>query len=469
VFAAVRVFAVLALLGALCLRAADAVPRNVAFEALIADARGLPPEFAADALLRLSTSWRAADPDVRRDLLDEAFERAYAAQEPYRRASTQYVPPDTRQGAQLFAYATSLTRVSLQVRTAELMAFVDPPHARELFEWIDLNVAPSPCEDPLTPAVDEYYAAASLLARRTFDGNRGDALRFLVLYLWQARLPAEMPAVARAMDRFRPEPSEAAYLETVLRSILEAGRPDPRGFSLANIDIVSRIGDLQAADRARGILGWHLLEALRAYLLVYLKGARCSDSVTEALVPATFNGLLRRMRADRDVKPIDGRSVRPSRMLGAARYDWYWQTPDARRLRDAAMQLHGSGPVPVPEKTRQTREWQAEAERLLADIEQWHGTREPAERDFFYQKSVLFSRLIDIAPPSAIRTRALRGFVDFLRHSDIDRDRRPLWFAFVNRLRDMARGNNRREILDALAQSGHPVLSVCAQIDRLAP
>ena len=70
-------------------------------ETLAADAAGVAPEFAADALIRIASSPRVTDPAWRRELLDEAYMRAYAAQEQYRRSSTQAIPPDSRQGAPL--------------------------------------------------------------------------------------------------------------------------------------------------------------------------------------------------------------------------------------------------------------------------------------------------------------------------------------------------------------------------------
>ena len=55
--------------------------------------------------------------------------------------------------------------MTLQVRAVELMVFVDPLHARDLFEWIDLNLGPGVCADPLVPSVDEYYTALGRIAR----------------------------------------------------------------------------------------------------------------------------------------------------------------------------------------------------------------------------------------------------------------------------------------------------------------
>jgi hypothetical protein len=436
--------------------------------ALVTDAGALPPEFAAGAFLRISESPRITR-SLRRELLEEAFMRAYGAQEAYRRSSTLIIPPDSRQGAQQFAYDTGLTRVSLQVRATQLLASVAPERARDLFEWIEVHPAPGTCDDLLVAAVDEYYTALSVLARTTFGANRAEAVRFLELYLWRAHLPNEMPAVARALQRFRPRADEAPYLEGLFRLILEGGVTDARGFSSADLDIVTRVADLQHADRDLGVPGWHVMEALRAYLVTHLKGPRCADSVTESMTPASFNSALVRLDAELDVKPIDPNAVRPSAMLGIGRIDFYWQTPESRRLHNDEGRLYGTGRAPMPLRDRQTLEWREQAQRLLTDIEQWHGTRERTERDHFYQKSALFTGLIDLMPQSTVRTRSLRAFVEFLRHADIDYDRRALWFAFVNRLLEMARGVDRREILSTLEDSHHPVLSLYARLERMMP
>src|SRR5437764_6631163 len=168
---------------------------NPALDDLIRDARRAPPEFEADALLRVAKSPKL-DAHRRRDILNEAFMRAYGAQESFRRASFG-VPPDSRQGAQALTYDSRLTRVSLQTRATQMMSLIDPARARELFEWIEPGVEITPCEDVLVPALGEYYTTLSLLARTTFPSSRrGEALRFLEFYLWRAHLPSQMPAVA---------------------------------------------------------------------------------------------------------------------------------------------------------------------------------------------------------------------------------------------------------------------------------
>ena len=79
--------------------------RDQTIEQLVADAASVPPEFEADVLLRVSALPKV-DKEWRRELLDTAYLRAYAAPEQHRRATTLQVPPDSRQGAQVFANAT---------------------------------------------------------------------------------------------------------------------------------------------------------------------------------------------------------------------------------------------------------------------------------------------------------------------------------------------------------------------------
>jgi hypothetical protein len=449
--------------------AQDAPRRDRDIDTLAVDARKAPPEFSADALMRISQMAKVDDA-WRKELLNEAFLRAYGAQEPYRRTSFG-IPMDSRQWAQASALDSPMTRIALQSRATQLMALVDPDRAREIFEWIETDVEPGVCDEVFAPALGEYYTTLSLLARTAFAADRrGDALRFLEYYLWRARLPSEMPSVAVALQRFRPRPDEAAYLEALFRWILESGDRDPRGLSLSGIDLVQKINDLEDADHRIGLTGDFLLGALRDYLKTQLRGPRCADSVSEPVTVESFNARVRRQNATLyDVAPLTPDDVRPSRLLAAGRIDLYWQTVDARRLHDAFIELRGNGSDPVPLRVRRMKEWLESADRLLTDVEQWTGLREPSERDYFCEKAVLFASLLDLAPPGAVRTRTIRSFVEYLRRADIDRERRATWFLFVNRLLEFSRGPDRRLILSTMERTDHPVLTLYASLERLAP
>src|SRR4030095_9133749 len=98
---------------------------------IAADARAAPPEFAADVLMRLSASPKVVEQKWRGELLEEADLLAYSAPRPCRRTAAS-TTTDSRQSAQARSSDAALTRVSLQVRAAQLMASVDRERAREL-------------------------------------------------------------------------------------------------------------------------------------------------------------------------------------------------------------------------------------------------------------------------------------------------------------------------------------------------
>jgi hypothetical protein len=443
--------------------------RDGAIEALVLDARAAAPEFAADIMLRLAASERVASQNLKRDLVEDAYLRAYIAAESYRRAAMD-APPDTRQGSIAVASDTGLTRVSLQLRAVQQMAFIDPPRARELFDWIDLDLVQGSCDSPLVPVVDEYYSTLATVARTTFPATvdgRNDALRFLTLYLFRAHLPSEMPSVARTLRRFRPTREEALYLDSTFRWILESSFSDPRGFSGSSLDLIARMSELEDGDRDLGLTNWTVTRMLRDYLVAQLKGSRCSDSQTDGTAIDTFNAELRRREIlPEQLAPLSATDTRPSRMLGAAKLDRYWQTPDARRLFATAMQLRGPDRNPTPLQVRQSEQWQTQAAHLLADIDQWSGAREASERDMLYQKSALYTVLVDLVPRSALRLRTIRSFIGFLGHAERDRALRALWFAFVSRVLELTHSEDRKEVLEALEQSRHPVLALYARLER---
>ncbi len=451
-------------------------PRDPAIEALVAETALVPAEFAADVLIRIATSAKlASDPDWKRELLEDAFERAAAARELHRRTAI-LVSPDTRAGALLQTYDMHLDRVSLQVRVVSAMLSFDLARAIELFEWIDVDLHPAGCDDVLVPAADEYYAALTQIARTMArQGPRGsdarsDAFQFLVFHLWRARLPSEMPAVVKAIRGFDAAVAEAAYLGEALRTILEHSEPDPRGFSTAGLELVGRMSDLADDERAAGLSPSILIRGLRNYLADALKGARCADSVSEGPIADAFNAVLRHPGvATHGLDALTARDTRPSKMLAPAKVESYWRTPEARRLHEHIMRLRGPDRQPLPEAVRRARPWREDAEAFVVDLERWSGAGEASEAAELYQKGLLFGGLFDLAPQPELRARAVGGLVDLLRHSAVGHERPALWFLPAARLLESARGASRAELIEALAQSGQPTLALYAHVDRSVP
>jgi hypothetical protein len=441
---------------------------TAAIAELAADAGALPPEFAADALIRIAGSGRIASAARVREMLEDAFMRAYGAHDEYR-LGAHPLPLDSRQGSDLLASEAALTRISLQTRAVRLLAAIDPERARELFGWIDLNVESGSCATPFAPAVDEYYATLSILARRAFPPERRDAvLNFLQLYLWRAHLPSEMPAVAAAIRDFHPVREDAALLEITYGAILNNASSDPRGFSYAGLEIFQKTTELEDAHRRLDLTGWYLTRSLRKYLIAQLSGPQCSDSPANALLRDTFNASIRRRDAiDDGIAEISASDARPSRLLIGATIESYWKTPQAARLYSTFMQLRGPSNAPVSESTRRLPVWRDRADHFVFDLNQWSRGREP-ERDFFGQKALLFSQILDLMPKSDVRVKARQLYVEFLRRADPAREQRSLWFAFVKRLIEEAR-EERAEVLASLENSHHQVLTLYARLERIAP
>src|SRR5262245_58299317 len=76
--------------------------RDPNIESLAFRTSSLPPELAADVLLRLAASPRLTDPAWKRELVDLAWERSFSAREPFRREAAN-APPDSRAAANTLA------------------------------------------------------------------------------------------------------------------------------------------------------------------------------------------------------------------------------------------------------------------------------------------------------------------------------------------------------------------------------
>jgi hypothetical protein len=225
------------------------------------------------------------------------------------------------------------------------------------------------------------------------------------------------------------------------------------------------MSDLANDNRNEGVFGETVMRGLRKLLVAELSASRCGDSVSEGPIAEFFNGIVRRNDLPRDVvPPIAANEARPARVLGRAAADRYWQTPDAQRLYAGLPRLRDAAGVGARAALiKRSNEWQMQAQAYLMDLEQWNGFHEPVDRDYFDQKALLFDVYMDVVPSGALRTRAVRSLVEFLRRSRTGREPRSLWFAHVTRLlqrRDPA-------TIPAMEQSGDDILATYGRAERL--
>src|SRR5262249_50299188 len=112
------------------------------------------------------------DPDVRKKLIDEAFRKAGAAQEPMKRRGLRPGGGDTRVTFQARAFAQDLDSLSLQRRAVHDMVAVDQRKARQRFGEISAPRVPKlTCADSLVYDVSAFYDVLTEVAASTFTAK----------------------------------------------------------------------------------------------------------------------------------------------------------------------------------------------------------------------------------------------------------------------------------------------------------
>ena len=353
----------------------------------------------------------------------------------------------------MFAYATALTRVTLQVRAVELMAFVDAaararpvrvdrsqPRARRLRGSAGARRSTS-----TTARWDR--SRAWRIARNS--RRRAELLRALPV----ARAPAVGDAGGRPRDSALPARADGRRLSRRAVPADSPGQLERRAGLLVGRARHHLAGwpICRSPTPAIGVTGSNVMDALRTYLIAQLKAPRCADNVTAAMTPSTLQRRAaarqgrRRRQADRRGR---GAATR-RRALGVARIDMLLavrrRRPAARRGGAAAWARRGAVAAARAADRRVAQPGGAAAHRRRT-VERQERARPSATTST--RRRVLFTWMLDLMPASPVRTRALRAFVEFLRRTETDVNRRMLWFAFVNRLLEMSRGPFRGEVLD---------------------
>jgi len=166
---------------------------------LVETAHAAPPEFAADALLRVVESGKVSDKNTRRQLIQDAFGLGGSAQLRAPMNAAAGLGPDTRAASLAKAYQLKLDAMSLQIRAVNAMLALDKPAAREMFSAIAKPALDAlPCEPSLAYDPSDFYRTLGAIARATFtpaDRKNEDHVRFLLDYVGQAASQPEVAAI----------------------------------------------------------------------------------------------------------------------------------------------------------------------------------------------------------------------------------------------------------------------------------
>jgi hypothetical protein len=402
-------------------------------------ARGAPPEFTADALLRIIELGRLPDPNARRDLIEEAFRIAAAAKFPARMHGLPGTTTDTASGSLSRAYDLKLDALSLESRAVRNMVQVDAAYARKLFGDIARpSLAQATCDDALVYDLSDFYQALSVVANSTFNSKERakDAhLNFLYDYLGQATSPLEIVSLALVIQSAGVTTPQRQGLWARLGGLLESIQPDDRSFSasLPALNALS-IPELQAS-----------LEKYRQ------KSRGCESDASSAPPNSAKNGPPSAKKAD------------------TPKLDSYWQSASSQQLLVPGKKLRfDKNNTPLSDADRATPEWQQQAADYLNQLADWTAGQETSEADYYHEKCTVLAALIELVPPGSESDKVLADYVDFVNNSDLYRESPAEWFLEPWSLLDRSQTNAimRARILAAYQRSGNPVLSLEVALEK---
>lgn len=166
--------------------------------------------------------------------------------------------------------------------------------------------------------------------------------------------------------------------------------------------------------------------------------------------------------------------IKPSQIGGSAKIEPYWRSSKAKDLLTRLQKLRfnpRAREYTVAEKGEP--DWQRGLIGLMNDLEAWSAREEKSEADYFHQKCVLLTRLLELLPADdSMREGILGSFVAFLSDSPIYRESRIEWFQHVHDLIRWARSRQDTEhvkVLKLLRDSGNSVLALYAHLEELIP
>jgi len=366
-----------------------------------------PPEFAADALLRLTTAPGVRNRAFKRVLIEQAFQVAPEAHEPYYRTAND--AGDSREAVIAAAAPFKLDVLSLQSRAVEAMSRVDAKAALAMFLAIPHpKLSPVPCDQALIPLVQEYYQAAGAVASTIGDANGRSG--FLSAVISGMTSTVEITPAAGLVGN-------SEILGGAFLSRLNALPPDPRAFRLLAPEIESA---LSAFNK----------DAVRAYLTKQ-KGAGC------------------------DQKP---------------KLELLWQSDAAKQIFSSGRSLwiQGDGTI-ATESERSTDEWARRATDFLSTLESWTPSGE-SDVVFFLEKAFAYEGVLRFAPPGPIRAKVLAAYLSFLSQSSLQQQSPVEWYWHARSLLDRAPDQQgREEVLAAFRESGNVILALEAALDALTP
>jgi hypothetical protein len=408
------------------------------FRSLSDIATTAPPEFAADALLRLVESGKLADKNARRQLIEQAFQLAANAKFPVRMDGLPGTVTDTASGSLSQAYALKLDVLSLQSRAVEDLLPLDPSRAGELFgQIVRPTLAPLTCDDALVYEPSEFYQALNVVVNGAFtpkEKAKEEHINLLLESLAQVTSPSQLVPVAGAIESAGVTPAQRQILWARFNGLLENMQPDDRSFpaSLPALSVLSTPGIQGPLEKYRQ------------------KSHGCENDAAPS--PPASSGPQPRVR-----KPT------------TPHLDRYWQSVTSQQLLQAGKKLRaGSDSQALSDADRATPEWQQQLADYLNLIADWTPDQEPSDAVYYHERCLVYTSLLDLVPPGPQSDKILADYVDFISNSGLYQQSPAEWFMEPHTVLDRSLGNvaQHAKVLEAFQRSGNPVLTLEVALEK---
>ncbi len=475
------------LLPMLC--AAADVPAGI--DALLDAARAAPAEFAADAMIRIA-GLNQLEKARRIELLEQAFQRASGAQQPYKRHAT-FVRADTPSGFLNRAYGLNLDAMSLRLRAIDALLPLDAQKARDLFlQTPPPKTPPLKCDDFLIYDVGRFYDTLGSIARLSFTAQEvqaGEPFRLLERSAGAIASPVQVAPVARMLAAASVKDADFRALVTSFAEALGKISGDDRSFAYS-MPAGRQILALVEESKRRQLSPLPLLEAYRLYLVDNLSAARCADDGPMTGNASSF-GLAGGQAVDQEaqdavaffnqrlrvapLQPIQEEESTPARLEGVATGLRMCEDAECRAIAEQCRGLaFGENGSPYTPAQKNAPAWRAKVRDLLAALSRWQESApgaHPTAAEHFRAKSAAYSDLLNLVFNGPDRDVVGRAMLDFLKQNRFQRENRLEWFlpvsALIGRVALDPVGMGR--VAEELLKVDDPTIALYANLERVAP
>jgi hypothetical protein len=409
---------------------ADTIKLAEPFRSLSDLAAAAPPEFTADALLRMVESGKLADKNARRDLVEQAFQLASSAKFAVRTEGVPGTTTDTASGSLSQAHALRLDVLSLQSRAVEDMLPLDPSKARDLFaQMVKPTLAPLTCDDALVYEPSEFYRALTAVVNGGFtpkEKAKEEHINLLLESLAQTTSASQLAPLARTIENTAVTAVQQQILWVRFNGLLESMQPDARSFSasLPALSALSTPGTQAALEKYRQ------------------KNHGCET---------------------------DAPGAQPAKKDSTPKLDRYWQSANAQQLLQAGKKLRFvSSTQLLTDADRATPEWQQQLADYLNVIADWTADQEASATVYYHERCLVYTGLLDLVAPGPQSDKILADYVDFIGNSSLYQQSPAEWFVEPHALMERSLTNpaQHSKLLEAYQNSGNPVLALAVALEK---